>query len=101
MHILGPHVANAYVIYLTGRTLENLYNESAAQVEKGNFKLLDILHHFSAGMKSITTDMSYKGCDELRSACGGAGYHMSSGVAGAFTEHSVLATFEGVNVLMT
>jgi acyl-CoA oxidase len=52
-------------------------------------------------MKSITTDMSYKGCDELRSACGGAGYHMSSGVAGAFTEHSVLATFEGVNVLMT
>ena len=45
MHILGPHVANAYVIYLTGRTLENLYNESAAQVEKGNFKLLDILHH--------------------------------------------------------
>jgi alkylation response protein AidB-like acyl-CoA dehydrogenase len=52
-------------------------------------------------MKSITTDMSYKGCDELRSACGGAGYHMSSGVANAFTEHSVLATFEGVNVLMT
>ena len=52
-------------------------------------------------MKSIGTEMSYRGCDELRSACGGAGYHMSSGVAGAFGEHAVLSTFEGVNVLMT
>ena len=101
MHILGPHVANAYVIYLTGRTLENLYNESVYLVEKGNFKLLEILHHFTSGMKSISTDMSYRGCDELRSSCGGAGYHISSGVASAFGEHSVLATFEGVNVLMT
>jgi len=33
MHILGPHTANAYVIYLTGRTVENLYNESTALVE--------------------------------------------------------------------
>jgi acyl-CoA oxidase len=101
MHILGPHVANAYVIYLTGRTLEAMCFESAAEVEKGSFKLLEILHHFSSGMKSISTDMSYRGCDELRSACGGAGYHMSSGVAGAFGEHSVLSTYEGVNVLMT
>lgn len=101
MHILGPHIANAYVIYLTGRTLEKLYLESAALVEKGSFKLLEILHHFSAGMKSICTDMSYRGCDELRSSCGGAGYHYSSGVANAFGEHSVLSTFEGVNVLMT
>lgn len=101
MHILGPHIANAYVIYLTGRTLENLYLDSKALVEKGSFKLLDILHHFTAGMKSLSTDMSYKGTDELRVACGGAGYLNASGVSGHFTEYSVLATYEGVNVLMT
>jgi len=101
MHILGPHIANAYVIYLTAKTLEKLSDESVGLVEKGSFKLLDILHHFSSGLKSICTDMSYKGCDELRSSCGGAGYHSSSGLSHAFAEHSSLSTYEGVNVLMT
>jgi hypothetical protein len=47
MFILGPNLANALV-------------------EKGDFKLLDILHHFTSGMKSLSTDMCYKGTDELR-----------------------------------
>jgi hypothetical protein len=101
MHILGPHLANSLVIFFTGRSLENLLNESATLVEQGSFKLLDILHHLSSGIKSISTDMAYRGCDELRAACGGAGYHIASGVATAFAEHSALATYEGVNVLMT
>ena len=52
-------------------------------------------------MKSLSTDMCYKGTDELRQACGGAGYHIASGMVTGFTETASLATYEGVNVLMT
>ena len=51
-----------------------------------NFKMLDVLHHFTSGIKAIGTDVAYKGMDELRQACGGASsccllsYHGSKGV---------------------
>lgn len=66
----------------------------------GSFKLLDILHHFSSGMKALATDMSYNGCDELRQACGGAGFLNSSGIADVWAEQGPFPTFEGVNVIM-
>jgi len=40
--------------------------ESNELVKEDNFKLLDILHHFTSGIKSIACDMTYKGMDELR-----------------------------------
>ena len=69
-------------------------------MEEGKFKLLDICHHFTAGMKAIATDMQYKGTDECRTACGGAGYHIASGLVTTFADHATMITFEGVNVLM-
>ena len=81
--------------------IDELINESNAKVEEGDFKLLDILHHFTSGMKSISTEMMYKGTDELRSSCGGAGFHVASGLVTGFTDHAPLSTFEGVNTLMS
>ena len=101
LFILGPNISNAFVIYLTGRIIEQLINDSNVKVEEGDFKLLDILHHFTSGMKSISTEMMYKGTDELRSSCGGAGFHVASGLVTGFTDHAPLATFEGVNTLMS
>ena len=98
---MGPNIANAIIIYLSGRVIDELINESNTKVEQGDFKLLDILHHFTSGMKSISTDMMYRGTDELRSSCGGAGFHVASGLVTGFTDHAPLATFEGVNTLMT
>ena len=59
-------MANAYVIYISSRSIEQLIQLSNAEVAQGNFKLLDICHHFTAGMKALFTDMSYKGTDECR-----------------------------------
>jgi acyl-CoA oxidase len=56
-------------------------SESSKEVASGSFKLLDILHHFTSGMKAIATDMVYVGADELRQCCGGAGFLLSSGIA--------------------
>jgi alkylation response protein AidB-like acyl-CoA dehydrogenase len=55
--------------------------ESDKQVEEGNFDLLDTLHHYTSGMKALATSYAYFGVDELRQACGGAGYTLASGIA--------------------
>jgi alkylation response protein AidB-like acyl-CoA dehydrogenase len=44
--------------------------------------------------------MMYIANDQLRQACGGAGYTLASGIAQHVLSHSPLPTFEGVNVLM-
>ena len=40
--------------------------ESDKLIAEGSFQLLDILHHFSSGMKALATDIVYQGVDELR-----------------------------------
>ena len=62
--------------------------------------MLDILHHLSSGIKSVAIEMVYKGIDELRQGCGGAGFLMSSGIAEGWTDYAPLSTLEGVNVVM-
>lgn len=57
MHILGPCCANAFIIYMSAREVEALLTLSNAEVEKGNFKLLDICHHFTSGMKAFATEL--------------------------------------------
>lgn len=61
---------------------------------------MNILHHFTAGVKALACEMQYIANDELRQACGGAGFSLASGLAGHFTNNAPLATFEGVNVVM-
>ncbi len=74
--------------------------ESDKLIAKGSFELLDILHHFSSGMKVLATEMIYKGVDELRQSCGGAGFLLASGIADWWLEIAAFPTFEGVNVVM-
>jgi acyl-CoA oxidase len=100
MMILGTNLANSHIVFIAGRACEDLLRLSDKEVEKSNFKLLDICHHFTSGLKAIATDMSYRGTDECRRACGGVGYHVASGMVVGFTDHAVFPTFEGVNVLM-
>lgn len=88
------------MIGITGRAVEQMITESNKKVEEGDFKLLDILHHLTSGLKSISSEMAYRGTDELRQSCGGAGFHIASGVVSGFTDHAPLITFEGVNTLM-
>jgi len=51
---------------ISAKAVEALMSESNKQVEVGNFKLLDICHHYTSGMKAVATEMTYKGTDELR-----------------------------------
>lgn len=69
-------------------------------MKEDNFKMLDILHHLTSGIKAVVTEMVYKGMDELRQGCGGAGFLMSSGIAEGWVDYAPLVTLEGVNVVM-
>jgi len=42
--------------------------------------MLDELHHWTSGLKSIFTEMAYNGIDVARQSCGGAGFHVWSGI---------------------
>jgi hypothetical protein len=63
MAVLGPNVSHPFIFWLVAAYVEKLNEISNKEVEKGSFKLLDILHHFSSGFKAICTDLSYKGMD--------------------------------------
>ena len=81
MEVLGKNLSNAIALQLTICDLCQLAKESDQLIAKGSFKLLDILHHFSSGMKALATSIVYHGVDELRQSCGGAGFLLASGIA--------------------
>jgi hypothetical protein len=81
---IAPPIANGMVILITYKLMKNLNKQSDEAVKKGNFKLLPVLHHITAGLKALGSEMMYLGMDELRQACGGAGYSLASGISSAF-----------------
>ena len=100
MDTLGKNLCLGIVMQLVVGDLAVMESQSSKEVENGSFKLLDILHHFSSGVKALFTELCYVGSDELRQACGGAGFLLSSGIADWWAEQGPFPTFEGVNVIM-
>ena len=49
----------------------------------------------------MCADYCYFGIDELRQACGGAGFTLASGISDIWQDIAPYSTFEGVNVVMT
>ena len=66
MAVIAPHIANGMTILINFRLIKQLSAESDANVAKGNFKTLEILHHFTAGIKALACEMQYVANDELR-----------------------------------
>lgn len=86
MDTLSYNFCRAVVLQFVVGDVGKLELQSQREVENGSFKLLDILHHFSSGMKALGTEICYVGLDELRQACGGAGFLLSSGIADQWAE---------------
>ena len=81
MEVLGRNLSNGVVTFLVGHAIEELREQCAVEFAAQNFTNLDLLHHLTAGVKSFATEFSYVGMDEMRQACGGAGFLLSSGIA--------------------
>jgi len=55
MFKLGPQLANSFAICATGRYTEVLNYKLNDDIKEDNFKLLDELHHWTSGLKSLFT----------------------------------------------
>jgi acyl-CoA oxidase len=62
--------------------------------------MLDPMHHFTSGFKSLYTNLTYVGIDELRQSCGGAGFLLSSQISQLWLDDAPSVTYEGVNVML-
>lgn len=69
-------------------------------MSRNDFSDLPVLHHLASGIKSYCMELQYYGQDEMRQACGGAGFLLSSGVALQWLDTSPGATFEGTQTVM-
>ena len=82
MAVLGPHVSAQYLVMLISRTLQDTIQKSDDLIEKkGSFEMLEVLHHLTAGFKAYWCEYAYIAMDDMRQACGGAGFHLASGIA--------------------
>ena len=88
-------------MWITWRQIKELADRNTKMTLEQNFKLIPVLHHLTAGLKSLITEYAYKGIDELRQACGGAGFSLASGIADIFMDFSPNPTYEGVNVVLS
>lgn len=74
MAILGPHLSATIVFALSSHMLSEVNDRAHKAIDEANdFKYLDMLHHYTSGVKAFTTEYQYYSMDEMRQACGGAG----------------------------
>jgi hypothetical protein len=66
MALLAPHIANGIVILLNSKLIRQLSKQADEKIQQGDFKIMNVLHHITAGMKAIATEMQYVANDELR-----------------------------------
>lgn len=57
MAILGPNLCTGLVLGFAGQLITKLNIKSTEKIDEFNdFKLLDVLHHFTAGVKAFATE---------------------------------------------
>lgn len=70
------------------------------EVIEGKFKTLDLLHHFTSGMKSLYSQMAYDGTECVRVNCAGAGHSAWSCLPQQYYDYSPVPVYEGDNTVM-
>jgi len=101
LYICGTHLATTLTNILTSMKLMQLLDICQQQVKAKNYEMLNMLHHITAGFKVIMIEDHDKAFSELRQCCGGAGYLLSSGIGGLFTDSIPAATYEGTSTILS
>jgi hypothetical protein len=63
MFKFGPLLADAYVMLSVGKQIHIWRDQMNAEVKQGKFTTLDMLHHFTSGLKSLYSTMAYDGIE--------------------------------------
>lgn len=97
---LTPLFAQAVALTCAHTFVEERYIQQLEDNKVEKFDNVDMLHHFTAGMKSVFTDIAMQGLYVIRQSIGGAGYSAWSGLPYIIEEFTPSTTFEGDNTVM-
>jgi acyl-CoA oxidase len=75
-----PLLATTFALHYTGEAMYKLYENTRANIEKGDFSRLAELHSTSSGLKSLCTTLAADGIETCRRAMGGHGFGGGSGL---------------------
>jgi len=97
--LLMKNLALAFAIRFTSKMLSDRMNDIATDNTDAATDLSE-MHATSAGLKGYCCYASTLGIEEMRKACGGAGYLMASGIAKLEADYKWRATAEGDTFVM-
>jgi len=97
---LIPLLATSFGFAFSHRYVHSQYKQLLEDITVNKFDLLDELHHFTSGMKSVFTQTTNDGLIQIRQSIGGAGFTAWSGLPYIIDEYSPCVTFEGDNTVM-
>ena len=84
----------------TGDVILKMYNSMVEDIKKQDYSKMDIMHHLTAGGKSVFTQDCNDALYTIRQSLGGAGYTAWSGLPSLIDDYSPEVTFEGDNTVM-
>ena len=97
---LFPIIGKLFANIFSGEHALNQLHLLLEGIEKDNFSKLDLMHHYTAGMKAIFTQDQVDHLQQMRQAGGGAGYSAWSNIPRVIEDSSPYVTFEGDNTVM-
>lgn len=100
MFKFSPILADTFVMSVVATELCDLMNKIQEEISRGKFKTLDLMHHFTSGLKSLYSGMTYENIETIRVNCGGAGYSVWSFLPQLFMNYSPVPIYEGDNTVM-
>jgi acyl-CoA oxidase len=96
-----PLLATAFALHYTGEAMQQLYEGTRAQIDKGDFSKLAVLHAQSSGLKSLCTELAANSIETCRRAMGGHGFGGGSGFIQLNNDYLSKPTVEGDNWMIT
>ncbi|KAK4555009.1 hypothetical protein LTR86_007775 [Recurvomyces mirabilis] len=96
-----PVLATAFALHYTGEAMQKLYEGTRAQIDKGDFSKLAVLHAQSSGLKSLCTELAANSIETCRRAMGGHGFGGGSGYIQLNNDYLSKPTVEGDNWMIT
>ena len=97
---LFPIVSIMFAHAYTSEVVYDMYVQFCDDVMNNDFKLLDLMHHYTSGMKSVFTQECWDSLILIRQSLGGAGYSAWSAIPHLIENYSPSTTFEGDNTVM-
>ncbi|KAH9826779.1 Peroxisomal acyl-coenzyme A oxidase 1 [Teratosphaeria destructans] len=96
-----PLLATSFALHYTGAAMQDLYQDTRAQIDQGDFSRLTVLHAQSSGLKSLCTELAANSIETCRRAMGGHGFGGASGYIQLNNDYLSKPTVEGDNWMIT